>query len=59
MQQIVHDTDLPGQWSIDVMQNGDDFYIIDMATAYTSALADCVPAWKIRKQEEHWLPELK
>ena len=59
MQQIVRDTDLTGQWSIDVMQNGDDFYIIDMATAYTSALSDCVPAGKIRKQEENWLPELK
>ena len=58
-QQIVHDTDLPGQWSIDVMQNGDDFYFIDMATACTSALADCVPVEKIRKQEEHWLPDLK
>ena len=59
MQQIVHDTDLPGQWSIDVMQNGDDFYIIDMATACTSALADCVPTGKLKKQEEKWLPELK
>ena len=59
MQQIVRDTDLMGQWSIDVMQNGNDFYIIDMATACTSALSDCVPAGKIKKQEENWLPELK
>lgn len=34
---------LHGQWSIDVMQNGDDFYIIDMALAANSALVECVP----------------
>lgn len=34
---------LPDQRPLDVMQNGDDFYIIDMALAETSALKDCVP----------------
>lgn len=44
---------LSGQWSIDIMQDNDDFYIIDMALAYNSALSECVPAgllkspWKI------------
>lgn len=34
---------LPGQWSIDIMQSGDDFWLIDMAWAQQSALYDCVP----------------
>lgn len=58
IRQIVRDTDLNGQWSIDVMQNGNDFYIIDMATADTSALKDCVPPGKLKKSEENWLPEI-
>lgn len=33
-------SDLVGQWSIDIMQNGDDFYIIDMALADSSALTE-------------------
>ena len=49
---------LPGQWSVDVMQNGDDFYIIDMALAETSALAECIPAGMLRPQIENWLPRL-
>lgn len=31
---------LKGKWSIDVMQNGEDFYLIDMATMETSALTE-------------------
>ena len=58
MQQIVRDTDLSGQWSIDVMKNGNDFYVIDMATADTSALRDCVPYGKLKKSEENWIPIL-
>lgn len=53
---IVENTVLTGQWSMDVMQNGDDFYIIDMATADVSALNDCVPKGLLRKSEENWLP---
>lgn len=34
---------LEGQWSIDVMQNGDEFYIIDMALLSESALTDVIP----------------
>lgn len=51
------DIKLTGQWSLDVMQNGDDFYIIDMAEAAQSALQDCVPAGRIRKMKEYWFPE--
>jgi hypothetical protein len=54
---VIADADLDGQWSIDVMQNGNDFYIIDMATADTSALSDCVPEGLIQKSPENWVPE--
>ena len=59
MSKLIKDIELSGQWSIDVMQNGNDFYIIDMATACTSALSDCVPKGLIKKYEERWLPEIK
>ena len=51
--------DLKGQWSLDVMQNGDDFWLIDMALAEQSALyALCVPEEKRRPVKEDWLPKL-
>ena len=40
---------LKGQWSLDIMQNGSDFWAIDMALADQSALSDCVPAGKLKK----------
>ena len=55
--EMAPDIRMEGQWSLDIMQNGDDFYIIDMATASTSALSDCVPKGRIVKEEEHWLPQ--
>ena len=54
---LLKDVKLEGQWSIDVMQNGDDFYIIDMAAADTSALNDCVPKGLLKKSPENWLPD--
>lgn len=50
--------DLHGQWSIDVMQNGDDFYLIDMALAQDSALLDQVDSERLKQSEENWLPDL-
>ena len=50
--------DLRGQWSIDVMQNGEDFWIIDMALAKDSALLSCVPKDKIKAVEEDWIPSI-
>lgn len=47
---------LEGQWSIDVMQNGDDFYIIDMALATNSALVECVPKNLLKPAKENWIP---
>ena len=57
VREMIPSVELAGQWSIDIMQNGDDFWIIDMATADTSALNDCVPREKLKKHEEDWLPD--
>lgn len=45
------------QWSLDVMQNGDDFWLIDMALANQSALNDVVPKEKLTNQSIDWLPK--
>ena len=58
IQKLLPDVSLSGQWSVDVMQNGGDFWLIDMAQAADSALKECVPAWKLRKAEEDWMPRL-
>lgn len=55
---LINDLDLNGQWSIDIMQNGEDFYIIDMALAKSSAYYECVPLNKRREIEENWIPKL-
>lgn len=51
--------ELKGQWSVDIMKNGDDFYLIDMASAAESALSDCVPNGLLEKNEENWIPTLE
>lgn len=56
---ILPQLDLPGQWSLDVMQNGDDFWIIDMALAENSAFYDVVPKELQAPSEENWLPQLE
>ncbi len=56
--EILPQVDLHGQWSIDIMQNGDDFWFIDMATAERSAFyAETVPPMLRRPVEENWLPD--
>lgn len=57
VQQMLQDIPLHGQWSLDIMQNGEDFYIIDMALAANSALVGCIPKEKLTAMQEHWLPE--
>lgn len=47
---------LLGQWSVDIMQNGDVFYLIDMALAKNSALNDCVPKMKLKEEKMEWIP---
>lgn len=58
VKRLLKHTELTGQWSVDVMQNGEDFYLIDMALATQSALVDCVDPSKLNKIEEVWLPQL-
>ena len=55
---MIPDIDLKGQWSLDIMQNGDEFWIIDMALAANSALVNRLPV-KLEAPEENWLPDLK
>ena len=55
---ILPDINLHGQWSIDIMQNGKDFYIIDMAIAERSAFYECVPEHLRRPITENWMPTL-
>lgn len=59
VRELLPDLNLTGQWSLDIMQNGEDFWLIDMATADTSALSDCVPAHLLHKSEENWIPKLQ
>lgn len=59
MKNLLPNLELQGQWSIDVMQNGNEFYIIDMALAENSALYECVPKHLRKPSEENWLPVLK
>ena len=58
LKDMIPDIDLKGQWSLDIMQNGDKFWIIDMALAANSALVDRLPV-KLEAPEENWLPDLK
>lgn len=58
LKDMIPDIDLKGQWSLDIMQNGDEFWIIDMALAANSALVDRLPV-KLEAPEENWLPDLK
>ena len=48
---------LDGQWSLDIMQNGDEFYLIDMALAQNSALNDCCSKG-LPELKEDWIPNI-
>ncbi len=58
LKNLIPDINLSGQWSLDVMQNGDDFWIIDMAIAANSALADKLPI-QLKAPDENWLPDFE
>lgn len=59
IQELLPRLDLSGQWSIDIMQDGGDFWAIDMAMAEQSFFYDrCVPKELRRPSRENWLPEL-
>lgn len=59
LEAIMPELHLSGQWSIDIMQNGNDFWIIDMALAQDSAFYNKVPTELRIQTEQHWLPEYK
>ena len=44
---------------MDIMQNGNYFWFIDMATASASALNECIPKGKLKKMKENWIPEIR
>lgn len=51
---------LAGQWSLDVMKDGDDYWLIDMAPAERSTFYErTVPKGKRRPMVENWMPELE
>ena len=59
MEEILDRIDLSGQWSVDIMQNGSDFYLIDMATAQNSAFyTETVPAELRAELKEDWRPRI-
>ena len=59
VQELLSDIEMTGQWSIDIMQNGDRFYLIDMAPAQNSAFyKETVPEGKRVGITENWLPDL-
>jgi len=55
VRKLLDKCNLTGQWSIDVMQNGDDFWLIDMARATESALVECVPKSKLKNVRQPFL----
>lgn len=59
IEELVQELDLSGQWSIDVMQNGEDFWLIDMALAERSFGCDIAVAVEDRHlTPENWIPKI-
>ena len=58
LEDLIKTVNLNGQWSIDIMENGGTFHIIDMALANNSALVECVPKHLLKPLEEDWIPKL-
>lgn len=58
LEAMLPDVNLDSQWSVDIMQNGDDFWLIDMSAATDSALVECVPKHLLKPKNENWIPEL-
>lgn len=58
VQELLYDLNLSGQWSLDIMQNDDEFWLIDMALAENSAGYDIVKEQDRRPVPENWLPEI-
>ena len=45
IQKLIPEIDLKGQYSLDIMKSGDDFYLIDMALMSESALSELLPQY--------------
>ena len=58
VRKLLDKCNLTGQWSIDIMQNGDDFWLIDMARATESALVECVPKSKLKNVRKPFLTKI-
>ena len=59
MQELLNNNiEMTGQWSVDIMQVENDFYLIDMALAENSFYYDSVPKELRKPSSEKWL-ELK
>ena len=52
---LENNVEMEGQWSIDIMQTGDKFYLIDMAVAENSFYYDRVPKELRKPSKENWL----
>ena len=60
VQEFIPNVPLSGQWSIDIMQNGDDFWLIDMAVAENSAFyEETVPKNLRHPMIENWIPKIE
>lgn len=60
VQELLPDLKLKGQWSLDIMQNGNEFWLIDMAIAENSTgYAKAVKELDRRPTTENWLPTIK
>ena len=59
VKKLLPDCKLQGQWSIDIMQNGNDFWLIDMARVSESSLSHCVPQGKLKKAPLPFLKQLE
>lgn len=58
IEEMIQNVNLTGQWSIDIMQNKDDFYLIDMQGAeHSTYYKEVVEEEKRKKDEEEWIPK--
>lgn len=59
LKSIISKCNLSGQWSIDVTQNGSEFYIIDMQETVNSTYYNETVKEDLRKSNsECWVPDL-
>lgn len=56
---IVEKLSLKGQWSLDIMDDGEQLWLIDMAVAEQSTFYESVPEDKRKPVLEQWVPGVK